>query len=516
MSSVTKMSENVVEAEYDVLKRSEIISTNEKRVKSAPEEYGILTRNENFSEKKMRTTSAGAQYDSSKRNVDVSTKGIKSDELEYDILRRNKRLPKGDSGTAAEDPEEVYGALQTIEEKTSGGDVSSIYDLVRLENMPIKKISNRKGIIMSMSLISAFIIILLLLTAALVTTGMFLVQKQKTINSNNAVISKQIYTISQLKIEVGKLNQSQNLRMVDENCTFYNKKMFTLPSKTTVTRTILRDSSTTAFVTPTTSPFTTPGKITPTAQVTSCNELPRLSPSGYYWITTSSSGSPTIRVYCDMKKRCGPITGGWMRVASINMKKNASQCPPSLCLTTADQIRMCRLCSKLNTPTVEVFHTGVAYSKVCGRIIGYLSGVPTGFSVKYTETVDGIILSYDDPEVIIWSFAAESSNFVKKSTCPCKQSYDGTLMVPDVISQHYFCDTASTKVSLTATVNTQNPLWDGAGCDGDDNCCSFNNPPWFYRELSAPTSEDIRMTINLNDRKIIEDVAVEKIDIYVQ
>ncbi len=146
MSSVTKMSENVVEAEYDVLKRSEIISTNEKRVKSAPEEYGILTRNENFSEKKMRTTSAGAQYDSSKRNVDVSTKGIKSDELEYDILRRNERLPKGDSSTAAEVPEEVYGALQTIEEKTSSEDVSS---LVKLEYniMPIKKISKRKGII---------------------------------------------------------------------------------------------------------------------------------------------------------------------------------------------------------------------------------------------------------------------------------------------------------------------------------------------------------------------------------
>ena len=36
------------------------------------------------------------------------------------------------------------------------------------------------------------------------------------------------------------------------------------------------------------------------------------SPSGHYWVGSSNGSS--VRVYCDMTRSCGNITGGWMRV----------------------------------------------------------------------------------------------------------------------------------------------------------------------------------------------------------
>ncbi len=44
--------------------------------------------------------------------------------------------------------------------------------------------------------------------------------------------------------------------------------------------------------------------------VVSCAALPPSSSSGYYWVR-SIIGS--VRVYCDMTRSCGGVSGGWMR-----------------------------------------------------------------------------------------------------------------------------------------------------------------------------------------------------------
>ena len=51
----------------------------------------------------------------------------------------------------------------------------------------------------------------------------------------------------------------------------------------------------------------------------SCAALPPSSPSGYYWVRASNGSD--VRVYCDMTLSCDNITGGWMRVAELNMMK---------------------------------------------------------------------------------------------------------------------------------------------------------------------------------------------------
>ena len=58
----------------------------------------------------------------------------------------------------------------------------------------------------------------------------------------------------------------------------------------------------------------------------SCSALPASCPSGYYWIR-SSNGS-AVQVYCDMDRVCGCTgTGGWTRVAFLNMTDPSQQCP---------------------------------------------------------------------------------------------------------------------------------------------------------------------------------------------
>ena len=63
------------------------------------------------------------------------------------------------------------------------------------------------------------------------------------------------------------------------------------------------------------------------------------SPSGYYW-KRATDGS-AARVYCDMTRSCGGVTGGWMRVAELDMTNSKSRCPRGLRLRTDSNKRTC-------------------------------------------------------------------------------------------------------------------------------------------------------------------------------
>ena len=60
----------------------------------------------------------------------------------------------------------------------------------------------------------------------------------------------------------------------------------------------------------------------------SCATLPPSSPSGYYWVRASDGSA--VSVYCDMTRSCGGVTGGWMRVAGLDMTNSSHQCPSGL------------------------------------------------------------------------------------------------------------------------------------------------------------------------------------------
>ena len=73
---------------------------------------------------------------------------------------------------------------------------------------------------------------------------------------------------------------------------------------------------------------------------TSCSDLPSSCPSGYYSMRDRSSA----RVYCDTTLSCGGVTGGWMRVAELNMTDTSDQqCPGELVERNEAGIRQCRI-----------------------------------------------------------------------------------------------------------------------------------------------------------------------------
>ena len=114
----------------------------------------------------------------------------------------------------------------------------------------------------------------------------------------------------------------------------------------------------------------------PAASCQDAYEKYRNAPSGYYWISKSGSASPD-RVYCSMSLTCGNQTGGWMRVANIDMRNNSHTCPSGLRLISSPK----RLCDRTSPGCVSNSFSvqDVQYSHVCGKIIGYQNRIPLGF-----------------------------------------------------------------------------------------------------------------------------------------
>ena len=258
----------------------------------------------------------------------------------------------------------------------------------------------------------------------------------------------------------------------------------------------------------------TEGDITlPTLHANSCSDLPNPSLSGYYRVLASNGSR--IRVFCDMNMTCGNITGGWLRVTGLDMTQPSSECPSNLCLNTTTP-RTCRRCygPGKKTPPVEKYCVG----NVCGRVIAYQIGKPNAYSLWHSHGIDGIMLTYGAPQVHIWTFVAAAQGKYRnvRHACPCLNLDDPRIPEPpEFISNHYFCDTAAYR-SEKGVYYKRNPLWDGMGCNGNNQCCSFNSPPWFYRRLPESTSKPINMNINLNGKPACEDLGIVVVDIYVQ
>ena len=251
--------------------------------------------------------------------------------------------------------------------------------------------------------------------------------------------------------------------------------------------------------------------------VISCTALPPSSPSGYYWVRASNGSA--VRVYCDMTRSCGGVTGGWMRVADLDMTNSSHQCPRGLQQRTDAGRRTCIPmispgCSSVNFSAAE------GYSRVCGKIIGYQVGDPDTFFLYSNPTIDsyidGVSLTHGQPRQHIWSFAAglDEVGTHPQHNCPCTNS--GRAVPPPFVGNDYFCDTGSKQRFQLYVFYNEDPLWDGAGCGPLNTCCSFNNPPWFHKLLPQPTTDDIEMRVCKNHPQRGEDIAIETVELLVQ
>ena len=257
-----------------------------------------------------------------------------------------------------------------------------------------------------------------------------------------------------------------------------------------------------------------------------CAALPPSSPSGYYWVR-ASYGS-VVRVYCDMTRSCGGVTGGWMRVAELDMTNSSHQCPSGLRQRTDSNLRTCvRDSDSRGCSSVTFSNDTLEYSRVCGKIIAYQVGTTDAFVATghdsnpsiNTSYVDGVSLTHGTPRQHIWTLAAAFHEGNGLRSCPCTNSNTAhqTYTPPAFVRNDYFCDTGNADPTTHHNIfYGDDPLWDGAGCGPTNICCSFNTPPWFYKQLPQPTTDDIEMRVCRDEDASNEDIAIEMVEIYIQ
>ena len=232
---------------------------------------------------------------------------------------------------------------------------------------------------------------------------------------------------------------------------------------------------------------------------------------------------------------CGG-TEGWRRVFLLDMADSTSMCPFGWETIEKQQslggIRVCsggyrEKCGSAFLPVVG------EYTKVCGRIKGYQQEKPSAFA-RYSydpdETtldsnyVDGVSLTHGKPRQHIWTFAAGSGEIpevgYEEESCPCENN-NAKATVPPFVGEDYFCESGYNDQSYHYPHNEfylDDPLWDGKNCLASSTCCTKNNPPYFVKELSSPTSGNIeaRLCTGQYGDTFFPEAFVAEMELYVQ
>ena len=212
---------------------------------------------------------------------------------------------------------------------------------------------------------------------------------------------------------------------------------------------------------------------------------------------------------------------GWTRIAYLNMTDPTQQCPSTWRLNTNP--RSCGRITSVGCDSTNFSVGGLQYSQVCGRIIGYQFGHGDAFHPT-TDSIDsyyveGVSVTHGSPRQHVWSFAGANDEVSTNTlVCPCTNINNPTTNfgIPDFVGNDYFCETGVPPgTSFTSgQFYPDDPLWDGDGCGPTSTCCTFNNPPWFCKQLPQPTTDDMEVRICAN--KATEDTPITLIEIYVK
>ena len=227
---------------------------------------------------------------------------------------------------------------------------------------------------------------------------------------------------------------------------------------------------------------------------------------------------------------CGCGGPGWRRAAYLNMADPTQTCPSDWELITTPR-RSCarpsnasdRSCYSAMFPT-----QGIQYSQVCGRIIGYQVGEPQAFvleNIVAPQTidgpyVDGLSLTYGNPRKHIWTFVAAldettASNPASRCSCTIPSLPN---RAPSFVGNDYFCETGVPPGQHynRSIFYADDPLWDGEDCGSNSTCCTFNNPPWFCKQLPQSTNADLEMRLCSAHNAAIENTPIQLAEIYVK
>ena len=250
----------------------------------------------------------------------------------------------------------------------------------------------------------------------------------------------------------------------------------------------------------------------------SCNEIHRNNPTsrgaiGQYWIKTNEG---LFKVTCNMKLKCGGVEGGWMQVIDVDMNRDDT-CPGTWHKITSPR-RLC-LGYIVGCASAHFYTKGVNFEHICGQAKGYQKGGIDAFYLK-KETVeerygDVVSITLGSPRKHVWTYAAglsDDGNYPKYN-CPC-----ATVPGPNppaFVGNDYYCESGDVGTYSVNSYYLSDPLWDGSGCTAGNGCCARIGMPWFYRKLPIPVSDDFEVRICLGEGHSDEDIAIEKLELYV-
>ena len=142
--------------------------------------------------------------------------------------------------------------------------------------------------------------------------------------------------------------------------------------------------------------------------------------------------------------------------------------------------------------------------------VGYQGRNVDGFHLQSISDVyvDGVSITYGNPRKHIWSYGMHN--------CPCLDN-PGRLP-PSFVHDNYHCESGSLQNPIlpVSGIYTNDLLWDGQNCLGEDSCCSEPSLPWFYRQIPLTTNEDIEARICHDQASSNVDVSVGELQLYVQ
>ena len=253
--------------------------------------------------------------------------------------------------------------------------------------------------------------------------------------------------------------------------------------------------------------------------------------SGYYSLTLSNGS--IVNVYCDMEGSNCDGKGGWMRVGYLNMSEPNATCPPGLTLRHFNNINhgLCGLSNYSTFGSAFFSSRGNNYSEVCGQLRGYQFRAPDGFPPLFDSNaspniencntyVDGVTITYgSNPRKHIWTYACGigETNPSGYLLCPCNNgSYSTTS--PSFVGNDNYCESGvPAGQSWQSVLYSNDPLWDGQQCNGDEEpCCTNSNMPWFIKSLNETTTEDIELRVCGNQGGIDEDTPLDIIELYIR
>ena len=274
---------------------------------------------------------------------------------------------------------------------------------------------------------------------------------------------------------------------------------------------------------------------------TACEEIKKNWPS-------SASGYYTIkgqRVYCNMEELCG--SGGWTRLAYLNMSESTENCPSGFKLYQSGGVRACGRATSNGGSCVSVQFpsNGISYSQVCGRVVGYQykttdgdypgdyshevygSVITHGHKDINSYYVDGVSITRGTPRQHVWTLMAGFSSSGNHSwtghndaryNCPCSPGSPQNSTLQSFIGNDYFCESGNpaTDGSYQSIFYTSDPLWDGKDCSSEGVCCTAPGLPWFHKVLNTTTTDYLELRVCEDEGSSNEDTPLSFYELYIK